>query len=54
MPANDGQQRSGAGTQPGGTTAPRTAVPNYPKSDKTPKTTIPTPSFPTGNTATHK
>lgn len=51
MPGNDGSQRSGAGTQPGGPTRPSTKVPNYPvkPKDGTPK--INTPSFPSGDTS---
>lgn len=52
MPANDGKQQSGAGTQPGGvnTKVGSSAVPNYPKKSKDGKG-IPTPTFPSGNTA---
>lgn len=52
MAANDGKQRSGATEQPGGAKGPgSTAVPNYPKTNKNGGGSIPTPTFPTGNTA---
>lgn len=54
MPSNDGQQRTGAGTQPGGVTSPKTAVPNKPVKDTNGHGMPTPPVFPTGNTGTHK
>lgn len=51
MAANDGKQRSGAGTQPGGETRPRTGVPNYPVKPKDGHGMPTPPSFPSGDTS---